>query len=126
MVFKRERLQVRVQIGAQLKQRLQSDFYEQIICNPIDNSPKKLNTDQRQAQQQNPEAPVGTYRWSCTQKIVNDNLERPRLEQVQAYADKRQAQSEDRLCQERPVVAENAPVDRHVNLGLRIFVFRLN
>src|SRR5947208_10044397 len=126
VVFKRERLQVRVQIGAELKQSLQSDFHEQIICNPIDNSPEKLNTDQRQAQQQNPEAPVGTYRWSCTQKIVNDNLERPRLEQVQAYADKRQAQSEDRLCQERPVVAENAPVDRHENLGLGIFVFRLN
>src|SRR5207244_8572939 len=60
VVSKRERLQVRVQIGTELKQSLQSDFYEQIICNPIDNSPKKLNTDQRQAQQKNPEAPIGT------------------------------------------------------------------
>src|SRR5437870_10921458 len=91
VVFERERLQIRVQIGAQLKQSLQSDFYEQIICNPIDDSPKKLDTNQRQAQQQNPHSPVGTYRWSCPQKIVNDNLEWPRLEQVQAYADKRQA-----------------------------------
>jgi hypothetical protein len=30
------------------------------------------------------------------------------------------------LPQERPVVAENAPIDRHVNLGLRTLVFRLN
>src|SRR6266446_10986880 len=113
VIFERERLQIRVQIGAQLKQRLQPDFHEEIICNPIDNSPKNLDTDQRQTQQENPRAPVGPYRWPCAQTIVNDDLKRPRLEQVQTYAQKRQAQSENGLPQKWPVVAENAPVDRH-------------
>ncbi len=45
VIFERERLQVGVEIGAQLKQRLQTDFHEQVICNPIDDSPEKLNRD---------------------------------------------------------------------------------
>src|SRR5205807_3887182 len=113
VILERERLQIRVQIRAQLKQRLQPDFHEQIVCDPIDDSPKKLDTDQRRTEQKNPRAPVGPYRRPCAQKIVNDDLKRPRLEQVQAYAQKRQAQSENRLPQEWTVVAESAPVDRH-------------
>ncbi len=61
-----------------------------------------------------------------TKEIVHDQLKRPRFEQIQANADKRDEQPEDRLPQKRSVVAEHAPVDRHLSLGLRIFVFRLN
>src|SRR5439155_26068375 len=126
VIFERERLQIRVQIRAQLKQRLQPDFHEQIICDPVDNSPKKLDTDQRRTEEKNRHVPVGPYRCPCAQKIVNDDLEWPWLEEVQADADKSQGQPEDCLPQEWPVVAENAPIDRHLNLGLRIADFRLN
>jgi hypothetical protein len=58
--------------------------------------------------------------------MIHDNFKRPRFEQVQGYAEERQKQSENRLPEERPVIAENAPVDRHVNFGLRILNFGLN
>ena len=62
VILERERLQIRVQVRAQLKQRLQPDFHEQIICDPVDNSPKKLDTDQRRTEEKNPRVPVGPYR----------------------------------------------------------------
>ena len=63
-------------------------------------------------------------RWS--QEIVHDDFERPRLEQIQANADERQKQADYRFSPERLVIAKDAPVNRHLNFGLRILVFGLN
>ena len=63
-------------------------------------------------------------RWP--QEIVNDDFERPRLEQIQANADERQKQAENRFSPERLVIAKDAPVNRHLNFGLRILGFGLN
>ena len=60
-------------------------------------------------------------RWS--QEIVDDDLKRPRLEQIQADADQRQKQADYRLSPKRLVIAKDAPVDGHANFGLR---FRLD
>src|SRR4029077_2310934 len=39
VILERERLQIRIQIGTQLQQCLEPDLYEQVIRDPIDNSP---------------------------------------------------------------------------------------
>ena len=126
MEFEREGLQIRIEIGAQFEQCLQADFHKEIVRDPIHHSPEKLDHDQGKTEQRDPGAPITARCRARTKEIVHDQLKRPRLEQIQANADKRDEQSEDRLTQKRSVVTENAPVDRHLNLGLRIFVFRLN
>src|SRR5438094_206002 len=65
----------------------------------------------------NPGAPIRANRWAGSQKIVNDDLERPRLEQVQADSEKREKEPENRLSQEWSVVAENASIDPHVEIS---------
>lgn len=60
------------------------------------------------------------------QNVVDDELERPRFEQIQGDADDREEQSGDRLRKKRPIVTNDASVDRHIDFGLRILDFRLN
>src|SRR5207249_7172253 len=117
VIFERERLEIGVKIGAQFKERLQPNFHEEVICGPIYNSPKELNRDKCKAEQGNPGAPIRVNRWAGSQKIVNDDLERPRLEQVQADSEKREKEPENRLSQEWSVVAENASIDPHVEIS---------
>ena len=105
---------------------MQADFHEKIVRDPIHHSPKKLDDDQSETKQRDPDMPVTTRRWTRTKKIVHDQFKRPRLEKIQTDGDERQKQSKNGLSKERSVVTEDAPVDRHLNLGLRIFVFRLN
>jgi hypothetical protein len=57
-------------------------------------------------------------RWS--QKIIHDDFERPRLEQIQADADQRQKQANYRFSPERLVIAKDASVDGHWDFRLRI------
>jgi hypothetical protein len=124
--FQRERLQIRIEIGAQFEQCLQADFYKEIVCDPIHHPPKKLDHDEAKTEQRDPEAPITAHCRPRTKEIVHDQLKRPRFEQIQANANKRDEQPEDRLTQKRSVVTENAPVDRHVIFRLQISVFRLN
>src|SRR5436190_139665 len=126
MEFEREGLQIRIEIGAQFEQCLEADFYKEIVRDPVHHSPKKLDQDESETEQRDPGMPITAHCCAWAKEIVHDQLKRPRFEQIQANADKRDEQSEDRLTQKRSVVTENAPVDRHLNLGLRIFVFRLN
>ena len=55
-----------------------------------------------------------------SQEIVYNDFEWPRFEQIQADADQRQKQAEYRFSPERLVIAKDAPVNRHVNLVLRV------
>src|SRR5437879_5370294 len=103
-----------------------ADYHNDIVRYPIHHTPKKLHQDQGKTKQRDPGAPITARYRARTKEIVYDQLKRPRFEQIQANADKRDEQPEDRLTQKRSVVTENATVDRHLNLGLRIFVFRLN
>ena len=61
-----------------------------------------------------------------SQKIIDDDFERPRFEQIQSDADERQQQSHNRLREKRSVVTKDAPVDRHIDFRLRILDFGLN
>ena len=63
-------------------------------------------------------------RWS--QEIVHDDFEWPRFEQIEANADERQKQANYRFSPEQLVIEKDAPVNRHLNLELRILVFGLN
>jgi hypothetical protein len=58
--------------------------------------------------------------------MVNVDLDWRRLEQIQANADERQKQADYRFSPERLVIAKDAPVNRHLNFGLRILGFGLN
>src|SRR6266850_4922761 len=61
------------------------------------------------------------------QDIVDDDLERPGLEQTQGNATKGEEQPDKGLPQKRAIVIKCAAVDRHQkNLRLRIGHFRLN
>ena len=132
VIFERERLQIGVEIGAQLEQRLQPDLHEQIIRDPIDDSPKKLDHDQRETKNQNEAGNrlnVGCLmeRARVRQNLVDNDLERPRLEQVQTDPAMSESKNPDRgLRPEWPVVTKDAAVDRHGNLRLQIADFRLN
>ena len=83
VVFQRERLQICVKLGAQFEQRLQPDFHEEIVRDPIDDSPRKLDYDESETKDGNPRAPVAAHGPRGSQKIVHDDLERPRFQQVQ-------------------------------------------
>src|SRR5215469_2907594 len=100
-----------VKVRAQFQQRLETDFYEKVIRDPVDNSPRKLDYYQGEAEQGNPCAPIAVRGNARSQKIVHDDLERPRLKQVQDNTDKRQKQAEDRLSPKRLVVPEDAPIN---------------
>src|SRR5882724_1648496 len=60
------------------------------------------------------------------QNLIHNDLERPRLEQIQTDPDKRQQKPKRSLRPERPVVSKNATIDRHGKLRLQIADFRLN
>src|SRR5205823_3959760 len=53
VVVQRKRLQVGVEIRAQFQQRLEPDFYEQVIAPEIEQAPEKLDHDQGEAEQEN-------------------------------------------------------------------------
>jgi hypothetical protein len=56
--------------------------------------------------------------------LIDNDLERPWLEQVQTDPAKREQQSKNRLRPERPVITKNAPIDRHGGIsdcGLQVF-----
>jgi hypothetical protein len=59
-------------------------------------------------------------RWS--QKIVNDDFEWPRLEQIQANTDERQKQADDRFAPERLVIAKDAAINRHSYTRSRVVI----
>ena len=82
MVFERERLQICVEIGAQFEERLQADFYEQVIRDPINDSPRELDYDEGETEQGNQCAPIAACSGRGSQKIVHDDFERPWLEQI--------------------------------------------
>ena len=117
---------MRVEIRAQFQQRPETDFYEQIIRDPVDDSPRKLDYDQCETEQGNPCSPIAAYGNARSQEIVHDDLERPRLEQIQANSDERQKQTENRLSPKRLVVPKDALINGHLNFSLRIFVFVVN
>ena len=73
---------MRVQIGSKLQQRLEADLYEQIVRDPVDDSPDKLKHDQRETEQGNPGAPIAPHSRRWSQEIVNDDFEWPWLEQI--------------------------------------------
>ena len=64
VIFERERLEIGVKIGAQFKERLQPNFHEEVICDPIYNSPEELNRDKCKAEQGDPGAPIRVDRWA--------------------------------------------------------------
>ena len=117
MILERERLQIRVEISAQLQQRLQTDFHENVIAGEVGQAPEKLNSDERQAEQgdeigRRSKLGVGIPR----QDVIDDDLERPGFEQVQRNAAERQDQADHRWAQERPIVLKHAAIDRHEKL----------
>ena len=44
VIFERERLEIRVKIGAQFEQRLQSDLHEKVIRDSIDDPPEQVES----------------------------------------------------------------------------------
>src|SRR5215831_8861542 len=120
MEFEREPLQMRVQIGSQFQQRFEADLHEQIIRDPVDDSPCNLNYDKRKTEQGDPSAPITSRSRCWSQEIVHDDFERPWLEQIQPNAEERQKQTNYRFSPERLVIAKDAPVDGHANFGLRV------
>src|SRR5207247_9725294 len=65
-------------------------------------------------------------RRSSDLEIVNNDLERPRLEQVEANSDERQKQAKNCLSPKRLIVPKDAPIDGHLNFRLRILDFVVN
>ena len=139
VIFERERLQIGVKIGAQLEQRLQTDFHEDVICDPIDDSPKELNDDQRETENRDEpfHGKMRTHRKThgmqktrvsskVRNNVIDNDLEGPRLKQIQCDSEEGKQQSNYRLRPERSVITKDAPIDRHVNLRLRFRDFRLN
>src|SRR5438132_14105858 len=97
MKFERERLQIRIEIGAQFEQCLQPNFHKEIVCDPIHHSPEKLDHDEGKTEQGDPEAPITAHCRARTKEIIYDQLERPWLKQVQGNANERHEQTENRL-----------------------------
>jgi len=58
---------------------------------------------------------AASKRW---QDVINDELERPRVKQVDANSAQGEEQSENRLQEIWPIVLKDAAVDRHVNLEI--------
>jgi hypothetical protein len=50
---------------------------------------------------------------SVGEDVIDDQLERPGLEQVQRDPAKRQDDANNRLGQKRPVILKSSPIDRH-------------
>ena len=119
-------MKISVKIGAEFEQSLKADINQSIIGRPIDDSPEELDHDERETEQGNPSVRITARGWIRSQKIVYDDFERPYLEQIQADAEEREQQSDNRLRQKGPVVTKDAPVDRHGNFRLQISNFRLN
>ena len=123
VIFERERLQIGVEIGAQLEQRLQADLHEDVIASARLISPQTIwRTDERKAEEGNVAMPIRVRRAEggvVRQNLVDDKLERPGLEQVHPDPDEREHQPEDRRRQKGPIIAEHAPVD-HRKCGIRI------
>src|SRR6266568_890844 len=115
-----------VKIGPKLEQRLQTDFYKQVVGDPVNDAPEKLNHDEREAEQGNPQAPVTARDRIRPQEIVDNNLERPRLEKIQTDTAKREHETKNCLFPKGTIVSKGAPVDRHENLRLQVPDFRFN
>ena len=114
MIFQRERLEVGVEIGAQLQKRLQADFHKEVIAREIGQAPEKLNADKRQAEEGNQVRRISETRIRISrQNIIHDDFKRPRLQQTQRDSAKRKNQAKERLAQKRSVILEGARVDRH-------------
>src|SRR5207302_817714 len=95
MIFERERLQVGIKFGAKFEQRLQTDFHEKIIRDPIDEAPCELKRNQSEAEQGNKfwrRAKNGAR--TFLQNIIHDDFEWPGLEQIQPDSDKREKKPE--------------------------------
>ena len=94
VIAERERLEVGVDFGAQVEERLESDFHEKEIREQTDGAADELQRDERGAEQRQGGGPIESVD-QCSQaarrdfrrnQIIDDDLERPRFEQVQSDA----------------------------------------
>src|SRR5205085_2645455 len=107
--------------------RLEADLHEEIIAGEIEQSPEQLDRDERKAEQGNQIGRVTETRIGIPRKdVVDDDLERPRLHETQCDRGERKNQTERGLRRKRPVISEDAAVNRHENLRLQIADFRSN
>ena len=74
-----ERLQIGVKVRAQLQERLEPDFHEEVIAREIEQAPEKLDCDQAETEQGNETGGIPEKRLRILiQNVVDDDLEGPR------------------------------------------------
>ena len=119
MILEREGLEVGVKFGAQFQQRLQPDPDENVITGEIGQTPKKLKDYERETEPWDQIGRVAEMRVRISrQNIVDDDLERPGLEQIESDAAKREKKTDQRLPEKWAVVTKRAAINRHWNLRL--------
>ena len=123
VVFQRQRLQVGVELRAQLEQRLEADLYEQEAGHQPDDAGEKLDEDEARAKGE--DDPGGRGRAEAVRfeelpavrrrkkDIVKDEPDRHGFEKAQPDGEKGEEGGQHGFPEEWFKVNQGAPVDRH-------------
>ncbi len=126
-------MEIGVEIGAETEERAEADFHEKKICRHVGQTPKHLDDDKREAEESESLGAVEfreerAHAAGCGQRrdeLIDDDLEGPGFEQIQADPAQAEREAEHGLAEEGPVIAEHAAVDRHWEFRIANSGFRL-
>ncbi len=124
MVLEGQRLEVGVEFGAELEQGLQADPDKDQVRQQVQETGQEIDRDDRQAKAEDQERrahgakPAGQERrrrarLAGRKDFVDDDLEGPRFEEVEADSREHQERPQHRLPHERPEISEGAKVNGH-------------
>ncbi len=118
--MERQELEVGIELGAQLQERLEADFDGDVIAEKAEPAREQVDRHHRDRREESrlrgaemQALPVDDPAGPDLDDVVDDPLDRPVLEQIEINPDDQQNQAQADGAEVGPVIADDAPVEVH-------------